>query len=49
VGFTQHPECKYSSGGDCDGHFVAHHNPDAQRNWISFFQSLVNGDIATIH
>lgn len=49
VGFTQHKECKYNSGKDCDGHFVAFNNPNAIRNWQSFFQSLLYDDIAQIH
>ncbi|MCK6508813.1 hypothetical protein L6R29_02455 [Myxococcota bacterium] len=49
AGFTQHQECKYSSGGLCDGHFVAFHNPDALRNWQSFFRSLTNRTTAEVH
>jgi predicted esterase len=49
VGFTQHKECKTSRGGTCDGHFVAFYNENAQRNWISFFQSMIYGESAQIH
>lgn len=49
VGFTQHQICKYDSGVPCDGHFVAFHNENAQRNWLTFFQSLLYDDVAHIH
>lgn len=49
AGFTQHKECKYASGATCDGHFVAFNNPDAMRNWQSFFRSLVNRTTAEVY
>jgi pimeloyl-ACP methyl ester carboxylesterase len=48
VGFTQHPECKIGNS-TCDGHFVAFYNPNALRNWQTFFHSLTTSDIATVH
>ena len=49
AGFSQHKECRYSSGGECDGHFVTFYNPDAIRHWTSFFRSLVNRPTAEVY
>ncbi len=49
VGFSQHAICRYKSGRECDGHFVAFHNENAIRNWETFFQSLLYDDIPHIH